>query len=69
MSRIANAKENGLECEADQRHAEVLMRGLGTDEGCNGVVTPGCSNIEGGHVGEMLVGGESLFRAVAARGN
>ena len=55
--------------EADQRHAEILMRDRGIDESSKGVVTPGVNTVEGGQTGEILVGGESLFRAVAARGN
>ena len=35
--------EDGLEYEADQRHAEILMRDMGMDESCKGVVTPGVS--------------------------
>ena len=45
------------------------MRDMGIDEGRKGVVAPGVSTSEGGQTGEVLVGGESLFRAVAARGN
>ena len=42
---------------------------MGIDESSKGVVTPGVSATEGGQTGEIWVGGESLFRAVAARGN
>jgi hypothetical protein len=69
LNRIVTVTENGLEYEAGQRHAEILMRHMGTDESSNGVVTPGASTAEGGQTGEVLVGGESLSRAVAARGN
>ncbi len=44
------------------------MRDMGPDEGGKGVVTPGVRTTEGGQVGEALVG-ESLLRAVAARGS
>ncbi len=57
----------GLEYEADQRHAEILMKDMGIDEGSKGVTTPGC-NSEGG----QEVNGdrsEIRFRAVATRGN
>ena len=67
MNRIVTVVNSGLEYEADQRHAEILMRDMGIDEGSKGVVTPG-SNGEGG----PEFGGdrnESKFRAVAARGN
>ncbi len=33
--------ENGLEYKADQTHAEILMRDVGTDESSKGVTTPG----------------------------
>ena len=69
LIRIVTVTENGLEYEADQRHAEILMRDMGIDESSKGVVTPGVSVAEGGQSGEILVGGESFFRAVAARGN
>ncbi len=38
LNRIATVTENGLEHEADQRRAEILMRDMGIDEGCKGVV-------------------------------
>ena len=69
LNRIVTVTENGLEYEADQRHAEILMRDMGVDENCKGVVTPGVTVSEGGHTGEVLVGEETRFRAVAARGN
>ncbi len=37
----------GLEYEADQRQAEILIKDMGIDEGSKGVITPG-SNGEGG---------------------
>ncbi len=39
MSRTVPVAENGLEYEADQRHAEILMRDMGIDEGSEGVVS------------------------------
>ncbi len=33
LSRIATVTENGLEYEADQRHAEISMSDMGIDEG------------------------------------
>ncbi len=56
-----------MEYEADQRHAEILMKDMGIDEGSKGVVSPG-SNGEGGQ-DEKGDKGESRFRAVAARRN
>ncbi len=59
LNRIVTVTENGLEYEADQRHAEILIRDMGIDESSKGVVTPGVSIAEGGQLGEVLVGGES----------
>ncbi len=39
-SRVVTVTENGLEREADQRRAEILMRDMGTAESSKGVVTP-----------------------------
>ncbi len=50
-----------MEYEADQRHAETLMRDVGIEEGSKGVATPGVSTRE------VQVGGGSQYRAVAAR--
>ncbi len=47
LSRIVTVTNGGLEYEADQRHAEFLMKDMGIDEGSRGVTTPG-SNGEGG---------------------
>ncbi len=69
MNRVAAEIENELVYEAVQRHAEVLMRDVGIDEGRKGLTTPGVSTTEGGQAREALVGGESLLRAVAVRGN
>ncbi len=33
--------DEGLEYEADGRHAEIVMRDMGTDESIEGVVAPG----------------------------
>ncbi len=75
LHRIASVKEQGLEYDADQRRAEILVRDIGVDESSKGVVTPGavCTSEGGQHrEGECRAernGAESLFRAVAARGN
>ncbi len=47
MIRIAMVVSGGLEYEADQSHAEILMKDVGIDEGSKEVITPG-SNGEGG---------------------
>ena len=60
LNRIVTVTENGLEYEADHRHAGILMRDMGIDESSKGVVTPGVSVAEGGQTGEILVGGERV---------
>ncbi len=37
LNRIATVAKDGLEYEADQRHAEILMKDLGADEGAGGL--------------------------------
>ncbi len=73
FNRIATVMDQGLEYEADQRHAEILMKDIRIDESHKGVVTPRVvSTGEGGQVCEGEArqhGGQSLFRAAAARGN
>ncbi len=63
----------GLGFEADQRHADISMKDARVDESREGVVGPGAASIgEGGQRREGEArqrGGESLLRAVAARGN
>ena len=46
LNRIVTVTKDGLEYEADQRHAEILMKDMGVDEGSKGVTTQG-SNSEG----------------------
>ncbi len=67
LNRTATVANGGLEYEADQRHAEILVKDMGIDEGSRGVTAPG-SNSE---VGQDVKGdeSESKFRAIAARGN
>ncbi len=67
MNRIVAVASGGLENEADLRHADMLMKDMGVDEGSKGVITPG-SNGEGG---QDLKRDEnrSKFRAVVVRGD
>ncbi len=71
LNRIATVTSGGLHYEADQRHAEILMKDVGVGEGSKGVTAPG-SNSEGGQdLTGVIKGdrGESRYMAVAARGN
>ena len=67
LNRIVTAANGGLEYEADQMHAEMLMKDVGLDEESRGVNAP-VSNGEGG---QFVKGGksESKFRALVATGN
>ena len=47
MNRIATSTEAGLEYEADQRHAEIIVMETGLTEESKEVVTPGASAEEG----------------------
>ena len=62
LNRVVTVTENGLEYEADQRHAEILMRDMGIDESSKGVVTPGVSIAEEGQTREV-VWGRKLVRS------
>ncbi len=66
------ARDQGPEYEADQRHAEILTKDVCVDESSKGVATPDVSAREGGQGCEgegRKLGGESILRALAARGN
>ncbi len=61
--------ESALECEADQRQAEIIVTELGLKEESKGVATPGVSESEGassapGDDGEFE---ERAHRTIAAR--
>ena len=66
LNRIVTVTDKGLEYEADQRHAEILIKDMGINEGSKGITTPGVVTSEG-PAGEEGEG--SLLRAVAARVN
>ncbi len=67
LNRLVTVASGGLEYEADQRHAEILMKDMGINEGSKGVTMPGCN----GQGGPEAKGdrSESRFGSVAARGN
>ncbi len=66
-NRFATVPNSVLEYGSDQRHAEILMKDMGMDEGSKGVTTPGSTSEGGPEVkGDRS---ESRVRAVAARGN
>jgi hypothetical protein len=61
-------KEEGIYVEADQRHAEILVKDLGFKENSKGVVTPGEKIKE---VNEEKIDSRraTMYRACVARGN
>ena len=60
--------EAGIEYEADQRHAEIIVRDLEL-QSCSGVVTP-CERDDLGKVGNDLSAKDStMYRALVARAN
>jgi hypothetical protein len=74
LNRIVAVGDRGLEYEADQRHAEIIMRDMGVHDGSKGLSTPGSASEnrsgQGGHMkSEEQFPGDSVYRAVAARGN
>ncbi len=46
LSRIVSVAKDGLDYEADQRHAEIIANELGSSEESEGVATPGVSTSE-----------------------
>jgi hypothetical protein len=67
LKRIVTSVEDGLEYEADQRHAEIIATETGMTDDSKEVVTPGVSVDDGKNTGEGVDG--KLFRALAARCN
>ena len=46
LNRVFEWTREGITCEADQRHAELLVQDLGLKKGSKGVVTPGTKSTE-----------------------
>jgi hypothetical protein len=71
LNRVVRVTEQGWEYEADQRHGELVVNGMGM-EGAKGVVTPGeeVKMWNEDEEEEKLVAGEaSEYRGLAARAN
>ena len=71
LNRVIRVNEDGWEYEADQRHADLIVRETGADK-LSSLSHPGGDKktIEEEEKGEELVGQEATrFRAVAARSN
>ena len=70
LGRVVRWTEEGLEYEADQRHAEIIVEATGMAN-CNSVVTPGeedMADLEHQAAVE-LTAAEASTRALAARAN
>jgi hypothetical protein len=70
LNRIVSSTDEGLEYEADQRHAEIIMKELGLTKESKGLSTPGVQ--EGKEEVRDEQGGEvdeKMYRAMAARAN
>ncbi len=48
LIRVVSSTQEGIEREADQRHAEIIIRGLGLKDRSNGVSTSGVNDDGGG---------------------
>ena len=72
LNRVVEWTENGLRNEADQRHADLIAKKLGFEDGSNSVVTPGEKREvkeEEGEEQELRGADATLFRALVARAN
>ena len=62
--------QEGIEYEADQRHAEIIVNSVGLEKESKGVVTPGCKREWNPEEGRELSPKEATaYRAAVASGN
>ena len=68
LNRIVTWKEDGIHYEADQRHAEIIIKQLGLRENSNQLSTPGSKTLEDN---ERKLGTKesTLYRGIVARAN
>ena len=70
LSRVVHWTEEGIEYEADQRHAEVIVNGLELGRGVKSVSTPGCKrDITAEDEISLPREKATVYRALVARGN
>ena len=70
LNRIIQRDDNAIVYEADQRHAELIIKHLGLSDKTNSVATPGVKRTheDDGEDEEELSGhGATKYRALAAR--
>ena len=70
LNRIISWTDNGIEYEADQRHAEIIVKQMGLKDNSKGVVTPGI-RVNPADKCETKLGkkGASVYRGIVARAN
>ena len=71
LNRIIRWSDNGLEYEADQRHAEAIIQGMGVEHG-KSLSTPGVSETNTDDLGEKVLlcsTDSTTFRSLCARLN
>ena len=66
ISTIITWTRKGIQCEADQRHAEIIIQELGL-ETAKSVDTPFAKDSSG--VAKDVIWEDSAYRALAARSN
>ena len=68
LNRIITWKEDGIHYDADQRHAEIIIRQLGLKDNSNSLGTPGSKRAEDN---EGRLGGRerTTYRAIVDRTN
>jgi hypothetical protein len=69
LNRIVTWDNQGIKYEADQRHAEIIIRQLGLNEKSNSVVTPGMRDSGEGNDKRLDSREASQHRASVARAN
>ena len=72
LNRIVSWESFGIVYEADQRHAEIIIRLLGFNERTKALVTPGddeCSKVVNGDDEVLDKDMTSTYRAIVARAN
>merc|ERR1711911_187427 len=70
LNRVVQWTDEGIEYEADQRHAEIIVKALGLGEESKGVVTPGHKReAKPEDERELAPKDATAYRASVARGN
>jgi hypothetical protein len=68
LNRIVTWREDGIHYEADQRHAEMIIRHLGLRDNSNSLSTPG-TRVQSDNEAKLGERDKTMFRAIVARAN